>query len=268
MATKYYENLTREQIDYLQRRGINPYSVEAVPQKIMPYTSAGATQMRGAGLDSLRSGLRGITFPEGSDPSKYSDSGYSGRSHMLLNKDQPPEELKKTLAHEMEHALMVQNLSTQGKDINSEWERLTGYGVKDRAALVRKLAEHGPYLRDKWGLDPEAAQRGYFGKGDATHHNPNLLQEQFATLSSLEQDKNKRLTDDPYIREHIFTSPTERAAYNALTGLRQTRLDAKDLPPYTLQPDKNDQTMMDKVKSLFKFAKGGYIPNAGNNKLI
>jgi hypothetical protein len=96
----------------------------------------------------------------------------------------------------------------------------------------------------------------------------NFLYEQLATLSALEQSKNKRLTDDPYVRKHILKTKDERETYNALTGLRQSRLDAKDLPPYTRQDDKTDPSLGQKLKSMLGFANGGVVPNAGNQKLI
>jgi hypothetical protein len=253
--------LTKEQITSLLDRGVNPYQLGAVSQKDMPYTSAGATQLQGIGVDSLNRGLLGVNISEVNP----TGAGYTGRSYVLMNRDQSPKEFKNTLAHEMEHALAAQGLEPQGRTINKEWDKLSGdHPTSDRSSLVKRLAEHAPYLQEKWGLDPEA---GYFSS-KIKGANPNLLEEQFASLSALEQEKNKRLTDDPYVRKHIFVTPEQRAAYNALTGLRQSRLDAKDLPPYTPQPDKSDPTMMDRVKSLFGYANGGYIPNAGNNKLI
>ena len=277
MATKLSDTLTKEQIEAIFSSGLDPKDfgvLTPAQQKMMPYTSAGATSLKGVVQGNMAPGLLGQAVQEVDPyPSMYQREP-SGKSFIFMNKNQPPKDFKNTLAHEMEHALSIQGLEPQGSDINKEWDKLTGYSTKDRANLVRKLAEHGEYLRDNWGLDPEHAIGGYFGKGKGTDYNPNLLQEQFATLSSLEQDKNKRFTDDPYVRKNILTSRKERAAYNALTGLRQTRLDAKDLPPYTPQPDKSDpQTLTDnkvteKVKSLLGFANGGYVPQAGNNKLI
>lgn len=260
MATKFTENLTPQQLDNIRDTGLNPYSFETLSPETKryatPYTAAGATLLQGVGQGSF--GALGVNMQE-VDPKR------TGRSFILMNKDQSPKEFKHTLAHEVEHALVAQGLEPSGRSIGGEWDKMSGdHPTSNRALLVKRLAEHAPYLRDKWGLPSSA----YFSERVFKRPNPNLLEEQFASLSALEQDKNKRLTDDPYIREHVFVTPEQRAAYNALTGLRQTRLDAKDLPPYTPQPDKSDPTMMDKVKSLFKFANGGYVPQAGNNKLI
>jgi len=255
------DTLSKEQITSLLDRGVNPYQLGSVPQKDMPYTSAGASQLQGIGVDNLRRGLLGTNISEVSPTS----GKYTGRSYILMNRNQSPQEFKTTLSHEMEHALAAQGLEPQGRTINTEWDKLSGdHPTSDRSSVIKRIAQHAPYLQSKWGLDPENAYFSSKIKGA----NPSLLEEQFATLSSLEQDKNKRLTDDPYVRENIFVTPEQRAAYNALTGLRQTRLDAKDLPPYTPQPDKSDPTMMDRVKSLFGYANGGYIPQAGNSKLI
>jgi hypothetical protein len=62
-----------------------------------------------------------------------------------------------------------------------------------------------------------------------------LFSEQLASLSALEQITGKSLTQDPEMRE-LFPSTKMMAVYDALTGPRQTRMDAKDLPPHTPVP--------------------------------
>ena len=55
--------------------------------------------------------------------------------------------------------------------------------------------------------------------------------------------------DDPVVRK-VFNTPALRETYDAMTGLRQTRLDARDLPSYTRIPEKPEakQTVQDKVQ--------------------
>jgi hypothetical protein len=83
----------------------------------------------------------------------------------------------------------------------------------------------------------------------------------------LEQRHNVDLTKDPELRKTLFKDPAVRETYNAITGLRQTRLDPRDLPPHTRQPE-NEPGFMSKLKKLIGFADGGTVPHAGNNKLI
>lgn len=222
-----------------------------------PYTQAGATQLQGQYYDpNLRASTLGNTY---GDP--------AGNSIVTLNpKDNTPQI---TRAHEMEHVLADQGLGS-GAKINSMWNKLsTPDGGAYRGEIVQRLVEHAPYLQKNWGLDPGSVETGYFSPNVLKRPDKhNFLYEQMATLSALEQAKNKRLTDDPYVRENILKNSAERETYNALTGLRQSRLDAKDLPPYTRQPDKNDPTVFQKLKTMLGFANGGVVPNAGNNKLI
>jgi hypothetical protein len=76
------------------------------------------------------------------------------------------------------------------------------------------------------------------------------------------------------LRKTLFKNKNVRETYNAITGLRQTRLYARDLPPYTRQSEPTEPTepaepgMMDKLKKMIGYANGGYVENVGNNKLI
>jgi hypothetical protein len=62
-----------------------------------------------------------------------------------------------------------------------------------------------------------------------------MFSEQLASLSALEQTTGKFLTQDPEMRE-LFPNTRMMAVYDALTGPRQTRMDARDLPPHTPVP--------------------------------
>ena len=59
------------------------------------------------------------------------------------------------------------------------------------------------------------------------------LYEILAALSAAETANKADLTTDPVLRETVFKDPAVRQAYNAVTGLRQTRLDPRDIEPYT-----------------------------------
>jgi hypothetical protein len=222
-----------------------------------PYTQAGASQLQGQYYDP---NMGDTTYG-----STYGDK--SGNSIVTLNpKDSSPQI---TRAHEMEHVLADQGLGS-GTKLNSMWDKLsTADGGAYRGEVVKRLVEHAPYLQKNWGLDSSSVESGYFSPTVLQRPDKNnFLYEQMATLSALEQANNKRLTDDPYVRKNIFTTKGERETYNALTGLRQSRLDAKDLPPYTRQDDNTDPSAFQKLKAMLGFADGGVVPNAGNTKLI
>lgn len=77
------------------------------------------------------------------------------------------------------------------------------------------------------GLSPYV---GYIGKNLTTKS----LREILASLSGFETASNIDITQDPVLRKELFQDSEELIqAYKAVTGLRQERLDAKDLPPYT-----------------------------------
>ena len=222
-----------------------------------PYTQAGASQLKGQYFDpSFEDSTQGVTYRD-----------KQGNSFIALNPRDTDQ--ARTRAHEMEHVLANQGLGASPK-INSLWDKTVEDPLySSRGSIVKRLVEHAPYLQEKWGLDPRDVKDGYFSQNVLKRPDShNFLYEQLATLSALEQNKNKRLTDDPYVRENILKTKDERETYNALTGLRQSRLDAKDLPPYTKQDDKTDPSLMQKIKKLIGFAEGGVVPNAGNQKLI
>jgi hypothetical protein len=87
-----------------------------------------------------------------------------------------------------------------------------------------------------------------------------LLYEQLADLAAIEQTLGVDLTKDPQLRKTLFKDRDVRETYNAITGLRQTRLDARDLPPYTRQPEKNTaQSLLEKAKKSLGFNGGGNV---------
>ena len=174
---------------------------------------------------------------------------YSKRaSDILLRKaperwvENPNQELERQvlLGHETEHLLKRRG----NRDINETFDQLAKQAREEdfigsffkkpasalRSKFVKDAAGSASYLKDKFGVtlpsyfDPKRV-------GDYTFH------EQVATLAGIEQAFGVDLTQDPVLRKTLFEDPDVRRAYSAVTGLRQTRLDPRDLPPYTLQPD-------------------------------
>lgn len=147
------------------------------------------------------------------------------------------EEIQQIKAHEIEHLLSRQNLP-EGVSFNQMFDTLYGDTTgSQRKKFVEAMIEHAPYLRKKYGM----FGYGYFDKDRANQLTngdiAGLLDEQFASLSALEVTKNVNLTKDPVLRKTIFADPAMRETYNAMTGLRQTRMDARSLEPYTRYPE-------------------------------
>lgn len=156
--------------------------------------------------------------------------------------ENPNQELERQvlLGHETEHLLKRRG----NRDINETFDQLAKQAREEdfigsffkkpasalRSKFVKDAAGSASYLKDKFGVtlpsyfDPKSV-------GNYTFH------EQVATLAGIEQAFGVDLTQDPVLRKTLFEDPDVRRAYSAVTGLRQTRLDPRDLPPYTLQPD-------------------------------
>lgn len=241
-----------------------------------PYTTAGLPSLVGEySQRSLPSNIQGVTYG-----SLY-PQGKSRQSVSLYNpEDKSP---SYTRAHEAEHSLMFQGAGTLDA-YNKIWDELVGKNGASRETIYKRLVNHADYLQKNWGLPKADVELGYFSgvipksktKEEEAYNTPeNIWHEQIASLSAIQQLKNKRLMDDPYIRKNIFKTPAEREAFEAMTGLRQTRLDAKDLAPYTpvkgstgSEDYSSKNKLMQKVKDLFGYASGGMVDAAGNKKLI
>ncbi len=186
-----------------------------------------------------------------------------------------------TASHEANHILARKQLGAAA-NINQKFDELLGdfttrknkageeekkYLGRKRTDFVRAASEAYPYLKEKYGiesayLDPKMLE--FQAKAGKL---PNLLYEQLATLASIEDTQGVDLTKDPVLRKTLFKDRDVRETYNALTGLRMTRLDRHDIEPMTRVEEPTTGTI-DKFKRMIGFAEGGYVENAGNKKLI
>ena len=256
MATK----LDDYTYDTLLKEGVYPAGMANLPTKNLPPNTAGIPGLMLREVRELEnSGTRGFVVDsakQGVNPT-LTDA-------MFVARGAGPA----TVAHEAEH-LMARRQLGSGSKINTKFDELVGASDrKTRAAFVNAAIEAAPYLTDKYGM-----QSAYFDPKMAKHQGPlapNLLYEQLATLASIEQTQGVDLTKDPVLRKSLFKDKSIRETYNALTGLRQTRLDAKDLPPYTKQPETAEPGVMGKLKSMTGYAKGGFVvkPIKGGSKDI
>lgn len=236
----------------LMQNGIGPGNTTNYVAGDVPYTRMGAPSLKGEGyLHGMNENTGGVTVTEGLNPDR--SVPISTSSYVVYNPaSMKGEEASMIRAHEMEHVLENQG-GGQKVGVNERWDQLTGKNDASKAEMVQRLSAALPYLQKEWGL-PAGMMSGYFDPENVKNARRSglLLNEMFATLSALEQARNKSLTDDPYLRENVFRTPGERETYNAVTGLRQTRLDAKDLPPYTRQAEPEGPGFMDKIRSMLK----------------
>jgi hypothetical protein len=96
------------------------------------------------------------------------------------------------------------------------------------------------------GLSPNVM---YIGKNLKS----SSLREILASLSGFESAYNIDLTQDPLLKKELFQDSDELIkTYKAVTGLRQERLDAKDLEPYKADlPPVKKKGMVEKIIDVF-----------------
>jgi membrane-bound lytic murein transglycosylase B len=165
-----------------------------------------------------------------------------------------------TVAHESEHLLAKRQLE-HPTEINSLFDSMFGdkeQGKSARSSFVRNAVDLYPYLQEKYGVQSAYFQPEMYDYQRRYGAAQNLLYEQLATLSAIEQNQKVDLTKDPELRKTLFSDKGVREAYNALTGLRQTRLDSKDIRPHTRVPEKETSTL-DTVKQFLGFKDGGEV---------
>ena len=258
MADPKYDEKTAE---YLQENGIprsESYSrVLNIPAKELPSNTAGIPNLLAREMPLLK-GSNTSGFMLDSNRVKDEMSNRAMQPNIFLS----PDRHAHTLAHEAEHLLARQNAGFATETRDRFVEMLGKNSGTKQNSFLDGLKESLPHLEEKYGI-----KNGYMNPKFIDSQGRVGLYEIFATLAGAESQLGVDLTKDPELRKTMFKDKTVREAYNAVTGLRQTRLDPRDLPPYTRQPE-NEPGILDKAKKLMGFAEGGYIDNAGNKKLI
>lgn len=159
-------------------------------------------------------------------------------------------------AHEAEHLLAKRGLG-DATAINDKFDELMK-DSKARRAFVEGAVKVQPYLEKTYGTKSTYFMPEMLAFQDKRGRGANLLYEQFAELAAIEQATGKDLTKDPELRKTIFKDKKVREVYNSLTGLRQTRLDARDLAPYTPIPEK-PEGVMEFIRGKLGFKDGGEV---------
>ena len=220
-------------------------TIPGVPESILSYAQAMAMKAAAPGMKV------GITSTD-SNTLGYVDKRLP--EVMVLSANLAAQSAKTgirhTPQHEFEHILQnrvaARYDTSYDRQVIGEYAKLGGNTTAliqhlERSAASMPLRER---LQSIAGTAPAAYIGGLSGKQFS-------LAEQFAELSSLETFSGKDLTKDPVVRKEFFGNDDALiATYRATTGLRQERLDAKDLPPMTVQPaDKPSaqQSVLDKI---------------------
>jgi len=220
----------------------------------------GTGYVRGADLPVSRSAKELKAYTEALNPAVETVTGNLGfdtRGYMRpsspdtlnLNFRLTPAEREVTTLHELEHSMDARGGDLYGRpkfakmggmDNNYRAYHLMGDDWGPITETVKNMVDNREKLEKFFGRPLDNA---YFRKD--TYDNLNsvgsgsspkaLFSEQLASLSALEQITGKSLTQDPEMRE-LFPNTRMMAVYDALTGPRQTRMDARDLPPHTPVP--------------------------------
>ena len=207
---------------------------------------------------------------------------------------QSPAAREGTVLHELEHSLSLRGGNPLGAVSRSSGEPITTdnnyrfdllYNMGDKKIEnpsvkdIRRMRETGEGEKKRLAMihnfvKNKNAIEEFFGRPiDSSYFHPNMFRaqvlygtegalfaEQIADLSALEQLTGKSLTRDKEMKKLLFPDDRSAQIYDAITGYRQTRLDSKDLPPYTPVFPK-EPGMLDRLKSLLGMQEGGEVSN-------
>ena len=253
--------------DILEALGQYPQVFDVTPVPIegdMPVTlRAGVPRARVFSSNDISPSTGGFVPKLQREPHRGTmDSMFLGSRSIRGNRG----ELLKSVAHETEH-MLTNRQAPAGEGsymINRLFDQMIDPRGRKRAEFVRTAVKNGPYLKEKYGSDSAYFTPQYMEFQGLSRY-PLMLFEQFAELSAIEQTHGVDLTKDPVLRDSLFADKDVREAYNALTGLRQTRLDAKDIAPYTRIPEKEGPGYFDRMKEALMT---GYSLKQGKNMVL
>lgn len=243
------DKLDAQTLEALIRNGISPARLREISTKGMPANTAGIADLVAYTVPELQN-TNTLGFVTADARLSQTEKNRAARGAIFASPDAKPD----TFAHEAEHAMAKKQLGHPSA-INEKFDELANK-LDARGRFVLAAMDAAPYLKSKYGISS-----GYFDKGMLERVSPEvLLYEQLADLAAAEQTLGVDLTKDPELRKTLFKDRAVRETYNAITGLRQTRLDPRDLPPYTRQPEKSTaQSLLEKTKKSLGFNGGGNV---------
>jgi len=237
------EKLDSQTLEMLISQGISPAMLNEIFTQGMPANTAGIADLVAYTVPQLSgTNVRGFVL---SNPRLSEAEQNRGARGAIFAR---PGVGLQTFAHEAEHAMAKKQLGWPSA-INQKFDELINK-PEARKKFVLAAMDVAPYLKEKYGFSS-----GYFDKNLLKNNKPEvLLYEQLADLAAIEQALGVDLTKDPQLRKTLFKDQAVRETYNAITGLRQTRLDPRDLPTYTRQPEQNTkQSMLERMRKSLGF---------------
>ena len=232
----------------LMKEGFSPSKMRPRSTQGLPPNTAGIPGLLALETPELQK-RNALGFVVSSPLVEKQESNRGKTPAVFLRPDADPA----TIAHEAEHLMARRQLGFPSK-LNQKFDELVG-DPNARGAFVMAAMEAAPYLKEKYGVDDAYFDRAMLKRNPA----PVLLYEQLATLAGVENTLGVDMTKDPVLRKTLFKDPAVREAYNAITGLRQTRLDPRDIPPYTRipEPKEKSESLLDKARKSLRFSQGG-----------
>lgn len=229
-----------------------PEDVQSIIRKNMPYPANNV--VKGANIMGARD-----------DPNTLAWVDPQMRTTMFINNNRKGMLFpKSTPAHELEHMLQfsTDKRYPQGYDTEVVNQYVQQNPKKNSTGRMvehlRRISKNSDLREYLAGLTGEWVAP-YIGGAKDVKQDFYSLKEQFAELSAIEQTIKKDLTKDPYVRKHYFGDDEDFIeTYRATTGLRQTRLDAKDMAPMTVPPKAaapaptKERSVLEKILGGFK----------------
>lgn len=228
-----------------------------------PQVENKTASLEGADLPVSRSAKELKSYTEAMNPAVKvvtDDLGAGTRGQMLpsqpdileLNYKLTPAEREVTTLHELEHSMDARGGDIYGRpnfakmggmDNNYRAYHLMGDDWGPITETVRNMVDNREKLEKFFGrpLDNSYFNKQFYDSVKEVQSPRALFGEQLASLAALEQTTGKFLTQDPEMRK-LFPNTRMMAVFDALTGPRQTRLDARDLPPHTPVPSYTYET--------------------------
>lgn len=228
-----------------------------------PQVENKTASLEGADLPVSRSAKELKSYTEAMNPAVKvvtDDLGAGTRGQMLpsqpdileLNYKLTPAEREVTTLHELEHSMDARGGDIYGRpnfakmggmDNNYRAYHLMGDDWGPITETVKNMVDNREKLEKFFGrpLDNSYFNKQFYNSVKEVQSPSALFKEQLASLAALEQTTGKFLTQDPEMRE-LFPNTRMMAVFDALTGPRQTRLDARDLPPHTPVPSYTYET--------------------------
>ena len=257
-----YEEMHPRVVEEIERRRDQSRMISGGVRSLLKNSDAKSSTAQGLVNPQLLtdpySDAEGYVIQSGSIKDEYANQALPDEIFLRKNVEDPA----LVLSHEANHILARKQLGYPTA-VNQKFDEL----IEKRGArekFVRDAADAYPYLKEKYGVNAAYFQPKMLKIQEKAGKLPVLLYEQIATLAAIEDTQGVDLTKDPVLRKTLFKDRNVRETYNALTGLRMTRMDRHDIKPMTRVPEKGSEKeagLTDRIKKMLGFSEGGDVSN-------